>query len=113
MTLPKTLGGDGGDFLSPKDLVKQETIVTIHEEPRVVPSNFKNKDGSTQQRCRTTILLPNKKVKIWTMNNTTFKKLAEKFGQDEADWVGKKVKLIKTKSMVNEKLTDVVYGEPA
>jgi hypothetical protein len=113
LPLPKRLGSGAGNFLAGADVPEKGSVVTISDEPRIVPSNFTAPDGSPQQRCRVGVRLPNKKEKLWTMNNTTYRILLAEFGEDEKAWIGKKVKLSKVRSMVRGELRDIIYGEPA
>lgn len=56
---------------------------------------FIDKDSSGIGRpvFRIKIRLPNNEEKIWTMNKTTQENLAKAYGDDTANWVGKKVRL--------------------
>lgn len=50
--------------------------------------------------------------KTWTMNKTTRKRLAEAYGDDTEDWVGKYVKVEIAKQLVRGEPKDVLYGRP-
>jgi hypothetical protein len=113
MPLPPNIGSTKGLFLAGEDVAANGCIAVILEEPRIVPSNFPNPDGSQGQRCRVTIKLPSGKKKVWTMNNTTYKLCITKFGLDEKKWIDKKIKLNKSRAPVNGVMRDVIYGEPA
>lgn len=115
------LGGSAG-FVQPKDIIPKEgMIVTIDEAPTIVPSQFKDDSGAIQMRCRVQIKHPSftseadpqKKTKLWTMNNTSYRNVKTVFGTDPKRWIGKKVKLFVVKQMVRSVLKDTIYGEPA
>lgn len=57
------------------------------------------------------VMLSNGKTKVWTPNKTTLRKLAEAFGDETSEWLGKQVKLSKIKQNVRGKMVDVIYGE--
>jgi hypothetical protein len=113
MPLPKTLGSGSAGFLNPDDISAKGTTVTIVELPAIVDSEFKDREGKPQKRCRVTVKLAKGEPKPWTMNNRTYKKCIAAFGTDESGWKGKKILVIKVKQMVRDELKDVLYGEPA
>lgn len=106
------LGGSSG-FVKASDIDPQEgMIVTILSEPVIVDSNFKDKEtGEFQKRCRVTLKVGSLE-KLWTMNNTTYRLLKDKFGKKPAGWVKKKVQIRVVNTLVQGKMTDVLYGEP-
>ena len=55
------------------------------------------------------ILIPSGKFKIWTMNARSRRAVRKLFGGNTAEWVKKKVKLIKVKKDVFGQIKDVVY----
>ena len=57
--------------------------------------------------------LPDQRTKIWTMNKTTQRRLAEAYGDDTADWVKKMVKVEISKQTVQGVQKNVLYGWPA
>lgn len=49
---------------------------------------------------------------IWSMNKTTQRNLAAKYGKDTKGWVGKKILLKKIERDVFGKIKEVIYGYP-
>jgi len=49
---------------------------------------------------------------LWTMNKTTQRKLAEAWGTDTKNWIGKKVILSIKEQNVRGILRNVIYGVP-
>jgi hypothetical protein len=101
------------NFVLP-DMIRPEKVCTVREPPSRVESQFKNLDGSTQYRMRVELDVPGQKApKLWTMNNTSYKKIFAVFGKNGKAWVGKKIKLVVVKQVVRGELKDTIYGEPA
>jgi hypothetical protein len=113
MELPKPSELGAGNFVTPADIGTSKTC-TIAEGPHKVESTFKNADGSTQYRMRLALTIPGAKgQKLWTMNNTSYKKLYSAFGANPKKWVGVKVRLVVVPQNVRGSMRDVIYGEPA
>ena len=58
------------------------------------------------------VRLPNGDTKIWTVNRTTLRRLAEAWGDETEHWVGKKVKVKLVEQNVRGELKKVIYGFP-
>lgn len=56
--------------------------------------------------------LPDKRHKTWTMNRTTQKRLISAYGDDSANWVGKKVLIKMTEQNVRGEMRTVIWGYP-
>jgi hypothetical protein len=48
----------------------------------------------------------------WTMNKTTQRNLASKWGKKTETWIGKKVKFRKITQNVRGKMHDVIFADP-
>jgi hypothetical protein len=51
-------------------------------------------------------------LRTWTLNTSTSNSLLDAFGENEALWVGKKIRLRKREEYVLGKQKFVLYGEP-
>lgn len=79
----------------------------------MVPSNFKNKDGSVKEQCRVRIQFGKNVQRLWTMNATSFNKIVAEYGTNEKLWLGKKLRLESKQALVSGQMRKIVYGEPA
>ena len=48
----------------------------------------------------------------WTMNATSQRNLASRWGRDAGKWVGKKVSFKKNRTQAFGRMVDVIYGYP-
>ncbi len=73
------------------------------------------KSGVSAGQTKLVIECKNKKGDIYTYwpNKTSNKFLAEKFGMDTDDWIGKKFTLSSSKQVVRGERRTVIYAEPA
>jgi len=58
------------------------------------------------------VKLPNGSRKTWGVNKTTRRRLAAAYGDDSADWVGRKVRIELLRQNVRGEMKIVVYGHP-
>lgn len=96
------------NFLRGED-VKPGMIVEILDE-----GEFIDKDASSFGRpaFRIRVRLPDGEEKIWTMNRTTQDNLAKAYGDDTANWKGKKVRLETSVYNIRGQLRQGIIGFP-
>jgi hypothetical protein len=58
------------------------------------------------------VRLPDNRMKTWTMNKTTRKRLAIDYGDDSAGWINRSVRIEVLSQNVMGKNKQVVYGHP-
>src|SRR3989337_237023 len=86
----KTLGKP--PYLLPNE-IEQDDVLEIIEKPYIVPAE-KTKWG--KERGKAVIkIIRNGIIRTWTMNNTTWDKLIQVFGEDPGFWLNKKVQINK------------------
>jgi hypothetical protein len=103
----KTLGKP--PYLLPTE-IEQDDIVEIIEAPYIVPAE-KTKWGKERGKAQIKILR-NGLIRTWTMNNTTWDKLIQAFGEDPGFWLNKKVQVKKEIRNVSGVDKDVLFGKP-
>lgn len=81
------------DDVAHKDIVTIETEGAWEESER-----FTKDDGSPSNQFTIDLKLPNGEIRSATFNMAQLKLLAEAFGKNSADWVGKQVRAWKTVS---------------
>lgn len=90
------------------DEVEDGEVVTIIEEPYVVPAE-RTKYGRDRGRM---VVKVGKEIRTWSPNNTTWDTLLENYGPDEKQWVKKKVKINKEIRNINGVDRPVLFGSP-
>lgn len=98
------------EFLKASD-VPGEAVVQFVDEGKYVDSQFKDQAGNAKTNFNITVRL-GEDEKTWTMNKTSQRAMAEAYGDESSDWVGKCAKLIIVKMLVGKDMRDVVMGEP-
>jgi len=102
----KTLGKP--PYLLPKD-VANDDLVEIVEKPYMLEAEetkWKKPKGVV------TVQLPNKNIRRWFTNVTTWDALVRAYGEDEAIWVGKKIKVRKETRTISGEEKEVLFGKP-
>ncbi len=97
-----------GDYLTSHD-VRDGDVVVIVEEPK---RRSKEDTGFDRDVWGVKVQLPNKNQKDWTLNKTTYNTLWDEFGDNSANWLGKKVRISTEKRRVRGEMKTVLYGEP-
>jgi len=99
---------DHEEFLN-ASMVKDGSIVVLLDE-----GAFKDPEETGLQRTvfQIRVGLPDQRKKIWTMNKTTQRRLAEAYGDDTASWVKKQVRIELAKQNVRGEMKNVIYGHP-
>jgi hypothetical protein len=92
-------------WLKPEDIGK-ESIIEIISPHRVKPKEETSFDSDVSE---VTIRLPNKEERLWTMNMTSLRMVAQLYGQNSDKWVGKKVTLFTKEQNVRGKDKLVIY----
>lgn len=96
-------------YLLPQE-IEQDDIVEIIEKPYIVPAD-KTKWG--KERGKAVIkIIRNDLLRTWTMNNTTFDRLLQAFGEDPGFWLSKKVQIRKEIRNVSGVDKEVLFGKP-
>ena len=96
-------------YLLPTE-IEQDDVVEIIEKPWIVEAE-KTKFG--KERGKTVIkILRTGAIRTWTMNNTTWDKLIQAFGEDPGQWLNKKVQIKKEVRNVSGVDKDVLFGRP-
>jgi len=103
----KTLGKP--PYLLPGE-IEQDDIVEIVEQPYIVPAE---KSKWQKERGKAVVkILRSGLIRTWTMNNTTWDKLVQAFGEDPGFWLGKKVQIKKEVRNVSGVDKEVLFGKP-
>ncbi len=90
--------------------IEQDDVVEIIEKPWIVEAE-KTKFG--KERGKTVVkILRTGAIRTWTMNNTTWDKLIQAFGEDPGQWLNKKVQIKKEVRNVSGVDKDVLFGRP-
>jgi len=96
-------------FLKPHH-VKQDDLVEIMEEPYVrsaEESHFERPMGYAVVR-----LVRTGELYTWGFNTTTWDRLIDAFGEDSAQWKGKKVKVKLENQTVRGEQKQIIFGVP-
>ena len=91
------------------DDVKDGDVVEIISEGRIRPAE-ESRFG--REGFEIDIRLPDGSEKVWTVNKTTLRRLAEAYGDETRNWVGKKVRLTVETMMVRKEPRNVIFGYP-
>ena len=92
------------------DEIEQDDVVEIIEKPYIVPAE-KTKWGKERGKAQIKILR-NGQVRTWTMNNTTWDKLIQAFGENPDYWMNKKVQIKKEIRNISGVDKEVLFGKP-
>jgi len=90
--------------------LENDDLLEIVSEPYIVSAE-KSKFGRRRGRARVKIVRTGEERR-WTMNYTTWDRLVDAFGTNEAMWIGKKVKVRKEVQNVSGVDKDVIFGFP-
>lgn len=96
------------DWLRPED-VKDSDIVKIIDHLEVIPAD-QTKYG--RERYVITIVLPDKTVKRWGLNLTSYRTLYKAYGSEGDNWIDKLVKIVKNREKIRGETRHVLYAEP-
>jgi len=96
------------DWLRPED-VKDGDIVKIIDHLEVIPAE-QTKYG--RERYVITIVLPDKTVKRWGLNLTSYRTLYKAYGNEGDNWIDKLVKIVKNREKIRGETRHVLYAEP-
>jgi hypothetical protein len=91
----KRTGAHGYKFLKPAEVPRGKSMrAIIMSEPKPTTETF---DDEVVPKLRFVIKLGNGEMQEWkikpTMNSPSFRNLFNAFGEQESDWVGKRIKL--------------------
>jgi len=90
--------------------IENDDVLEIIEKPWVVPAE-KTKWG--RDRGKTVVkVLRNGLVRTWSLNNTTWDKLVEEFGDDPGLWLNKKVVVKKELRTISGVEKELLFGKP-
>jgi len=92
------------------DEVENDDVLEIIEKPYIVPAE-KTKWGKERGKAVVKVLRTGT-IRTWTMNNTTWDKLIQAYGEDAGQWLNKKVQIRKEARNVNGVDKTVLYGKP-
>lgn len=96
------------EWLKAEDFEDRE-VVTFQDEGELKTSE---QTGFDRAVFEITIALSNGSRKLWTMNKTSQRATADIYGTNTINWIGKQVRLVKMKQLVQGKQKDVIYCEP-
>ena len=99
---------DHDEFLNSTMVQEGDVVVLLDEGVFRGPEET----GLTRTVFHINVELPDRRTKIWGMNKTTRRKLAKVWGDDSANWVGKRVKITVTTQNVMGEMRDVLWGHP-
>jgi len=101
---------DIGLWLKPEDIGKEaELEFTDEGELRLIELE----DGTKRSVFDIGVKLPNGQKRIWTMNTTSQRLVASKYGTETKDWVGKKVRVKVVQQAIRGELKNVIYAYDA
>jgi len=92
-------------FLKPEE-VNNGDIITINEEGRHVDDKWGH------NRLQMEILLPNEEVRMMTVNQTSQKNIATRYGNDTIKWVSKQMVIKKERMFIAGQNKLVLILEP-
>ena len=92
------------------DEVEQDDVLQIIENPYIVPAE-KTKWGKERGKAIVKVLRTDS-IRTWTMNNTTWDKLIQAYGEDADQWLNKKVLVKKEARNVNGVDKIILFGKP-
>lgn len=95
-------------WLQPDD-VKDVVVVEFLDEGEFKDIALPNNE--TKRVFEVGIKLPSGEKRLWTMNETSQRAVAQKFGVDTVNWIGKAVELFKTQQNVHGQMKWVVYAK--
>jgi hypothetical protein len=96
-------------YLKPENLA-QNDVAEVLDLPYVVSaedSKFGKQRGYAQIK-----VLRSGEVYTWGFNNTTWDKLVDAFGDNEANWIGKHIKVSLENTIIRGEKKQVIFGEP-
>jgi len=101
---------DLSKFLQASD-VSDGAVVIFKNAGELVEIDYsKKKDGSdVSLKLQITVELPNGKTKLYTMNTTSNKAIAAKYGPDTENWIGQPATVELIKQNVGGDIKTVVY----
>jgi hypothetical protein len=99
---------DYEEFLN-ASMVRDGDVLVLLDPGRFVEPEESGLDRLT---FRIKVRLPDQRTKIWTMNKTTRRELAEAYGDDTENWVGKPVRVEIVQMKVRGQTKGVIYGHP-
>ena len=104
---------DLNTFLVASD-VNDGDLLTFKDAGNIKEVDYSEaKDGSDIQKVlQITLVLPNGKEKLVTLNRTSRNDIADKYTPETENWVGKTVKVEKVKQNVWGKVKDILYFKP-
>ncbi len=90
-------------------MVETGDIVVLLNEGEFIPA-----EDTTFNRTvfQISVRIPDNRIKTWTMNKTTQKRLIAAYGDESSQWVNKPVKLEILKQNVRGDMKNVLYGFP-
>lgn len=91
-----------GEWAKVKEDIKNGDIIIIADEGKLIP-------GEYGERNVFKIDLGNENIKLLTFNQTSMNNLIEALGEETNEWIGEKVKVWLYRSMVANKMRDIVY----
>jgi hypothetical protein len=91
------------------DEVRDGEVVEIVSEGRLRPAE-ESRFG--RETFELDVRLPDGSEKVWTLNKTTLRRLAEAYGDDTKSWVGRKVRLTVETVIVRKEPRQVIFGYP-
>jgi hypothetical protein len=99
---------DHDEFLN-STMVKENDIIVLLDE-----GAFRDPEETGLQRVvfQIKIGLPDQRQKIWTANKTSRKRFIKAWGDDSANWVGKRVRITITNQNVRGEMRDILWGWP-
>lgn len=92
------------------DEIENDDLLEIVDKPYIVPAE-KTKWGKERGKAQVKILR-NDMVRTWSLNNSTWDRLIQDFGEDPEQWVHKKVKVKKELRNISGVDKEVMFGRP-
>lgn len=98
-----------GEFLRPYDVQDGDQV----EVTGGVETISAEDSRYGRERLIVPIMLPDGDAKRWPVNLTTHRVLYAAWGDNDQDWIGKKIRVNKTRAVIRGEQREVLYGEPA
>lgn len=96
------------EWLKGEDVEPEADLIFIDEgAQKMLPQ-----EGDTPDKkvFEIKVSLPSKEIKLWTMNVTSQRAVAQTYGKNTKEWVGKTVKVFVTTQPVGKVMRKVIYA---
>lgn len=100
-------------WLKPEDVKGNNKIIKFLDEGKIVAKSERNilvKDGEEPNLFEIKVCLGKTgEERVWTMSKTNQRKVAEYYGSDTKDWIGKTAELTVKNQVIGKTEREVIY----